>query len=65
MPEELDYVAKRPCGCFVMWMAATAPKKEIAKEVASMIRKGFDVVREPTEAVSNAKFKCEVCKPTK
>lgn len=67
---EMNYVARRPCGCIVMAAVVPAPdapkglKRDIANEVAACIKDGYTIEQVTTEWVRNeARWECEVCNP--
>lgn len=54
MPE-LDYIARcANCGGISFWLSSTLPPREIAKEVASVIRGGRSIERMSTEDTRKA-----------
>jgi hypothetical protein len=63
--EVLDYVGVAPCGCVKVWMSATLPAKELAKEAAKAIRAGLDLRRMTTADARKALMGCAVCRPVK
>lgn len=49
MSGELDYIARKKCGCYRAWIAGDEPRERIAAAVAEWIRKGYSVERCTTE----------------
>lgn len=51
---QLDYIGRKPCGCVMCWMSSDLPAKEIAKEVARLLRCGWSIERMTTEQAKAA-----------
>lgn len=49
MSEQMDYIARQPCGCYTGWISGDCDPKDIAQDVARWIRAGCVVERLPTE----------------
>jgi hypothetical protein len=62
----MAYVARHPCGC-ICAAAVDKPerKKETAKFVAGLIRKGLAIERLSCEAVRSSPWSCSRCQPIK
>lgn len=64
MSAELDYVAVKPCGCWVCWASATMPPKDLARDVAAWMRRGLSIQRATTEEARQRLKMCECRKFT-
>ncbi len=64
MTDNLDYIARCPCGCGAVrvWIANDYPVKEKAKEIARLIRAGYEIERMTTREVRGC---CSSCQRTK
>ena len=50
IPDGLDYVGRKPCGCVVAWISLNgSTKREIATFVGDLLRRGYSVERMTTE----------------
>ena len=58
MSDELDYVGRKPCGCYVVWLSHKLPAKVLAKDIAWCVRSGLSVERMSTE---DARRKVNAC----